>query len=134
MCGRYVNPATAEAERYFAVHLIRWQFDRSYNIAPTQQVPVVRLTDGQREGLMMRWGLVPPFAKGVPPKYSTINATIESSPMAQPSHLNSDLGQHHVEETSATRHARRSTTASNTRSELRRRSDRDYLNDTNPLL
>jgi putative SOS response-associated peptidase YedK len=25
----------------------------------------------------MRWGLVPFFAKGVPPKYSTINATIE---------------------------------------------------------
>jgi putative SOS response-associated peptidase YedK len=77
MCGRYVNPATAEAERYFAVHLIHWKFDRSYNVAPTQQVPVVRLTDGQREGVMMRWGLVPFFAKGVPPKYSTINATIE---------------------------------------------------------
>ena len=58
MCGRYVNPATAEAERYFAVHLIRWKFDRSYNVAPTQQVPVVRLADGQREGLMMRWGLM----------------------------------------------------------------------------
>jgi putative SOS response-associated peptidase YedK len=77
MCGRYVNPATAEAERYFAVHLIHWKFNRSYNVAPTQQVPVVRLADGQREGLMMRWGLVPFFAKGVPPKYSTINATIE---------------------------------------------------------
>lgn len=77
MCGRYVNPATAEAERYFAVHLIHWQFDRSYNVAPSQQVPIVRLTDGQREGLMVRWGLVPFFAKGVPPKYSTINATIE---------------------------------------------------------
>src|ERR1700722_786970 len=77
MCRRYVTPATAEAERYFAVHLIRWKFDRSYNVAPTQQVPVVRLSDGQREGLMLRWGLVPFLAKGVPPKYSTINATIE---------------------------------------------------------
>ena len=63
MCGRYVNPATAEAERYFAVHLIHWKFDRSYNVAPTQQVPVVRLADGQREGVMMRWGLVPFWAK-----------------------------------------------------------------------
>jgi putative SOS response-associated peptidase YedK len=35
------------------------------------------MADGEREGLMMRWGLVPFFAKGVPPKYSTINATIE---------------------------------------------------------
>src|ERR1700735_3901607 len=77
MCGRYVNPETAEAERYFAVHLIHWKFDRSYNVAPTQEVPVVRLTGGQREALMMRWGLVPFFARGVPPKYSTINASIE---------------------------------------------------------
>jgi len=50
MCGRYVNPATAEAERYFVVHLIRWKFNRSYNVATTKQVPVVRLADGQREG------------------------------------------------------------------------------------
>jgi putative SOS response-associated peptidase YedK len=77
MCGRYVNPTTAEAERYFAVHLIQWQFERSYNVAPTQQVPVVRRAEGEREGLLMRWGLIPFFARGVPPKYSTINATIE---------------------------------------------------------
>jgi hypothetical protein len=36
----------------------------------------VRLAEEQREGLMMRWGLIPFFARGVPPKYSTINATI----------------------------------------------------------
>jgi hypothetical protein len=33
MCGRYVNPATAEAERHYAVQLIRWQFDRGYDVA-----------------------------------------------------------------------------------------------------
>lgn len=34
-----------------------------YNIAPTQDVPVVRTTpDGQRELVMMRWGLVPSWA------------------------------------------------------------------------
>jgi len=77
MCGRYVNPDIAEAERYFLVHLLRWKFERSYNVAPTRQVPVVRMADGEREGVMLRWGLVPFFAKGVPPKYSTINATIE---------------------------------------------------------
>jgi SOS response associated peptidase (SRAP) len=77
MCGRYVSPDIAEAERYFLVHLLRWQFERSYNVAPTQQVPVVRMADGKREGITLRWGLVPFFAKGVPPKYSTINATIE---------------------------------------------------------
>jgi len=77
MCGRYVSPDVAEAERYFLVHLLRWKFERSYNVAPTQQVPVVRMAEGEREGVTLRWGLVPFFAKGVPPKYSTINATIE---------------------------------------------------------
>ena len=77
MCGRYVSPDIAEAERYFLVHILRWKFERSYNVAPTQQVPVVRTADGEREGVTLRWGLVPFFAKGVPPKYSTINATIE---------------------------------------------------------
>jgi hypothetical protein len=42
----------------------------SYNVAPTQSVPVVRIQDGERAGVMLRWGLVPYFAKGVPPKYS----------------------------------------------------------------
>jgi putative SOS response-associated peptidase YedK len=35
------------------------------------------MAGGNREGVNLRWGLVPFFAKGVPPKYSTINATIE---------------------------------------------------------
>jgi putative SOS response-associated peptidase YedK len=51
MCGRYVTPATAEAERYFTVHLVRWQFERSFNIAPTQSVPIVRAAEGEREGI-----------------------------------------------------------------------------------
>lgn len=78
MCGRYSTPQQSEAERYFAVHLLHWQFERSYNVAPSQSVPVIRTAEGQREGVMMRWGLVPYFAKGIAPKYSTINARIES--------------------------------------------------------
>jgi hypothetical protein len=34
-----------------------------YNIAPTQQVPAVRLRDGERELSQVRWGLVPFWAK-----------------------------------------------------------------------
>jgi putative SOS response-associated peptidase YedK len=78
MCGRYSTPQQSEAERFFAVHLLHWQFERSYNVAPSQSVPVIRSADGQREGVMMRWGLVPFFAKGITPKYSTINARIET--------------------------------------------------------
>jgi putative SOS response-associated peptidase YedK len=78
MCGRYILAQIEKAERAFALGHISWTFTASYNIAPTQNVPVVRLgADGAREGVMMRWGLIPFFAHGEPPKYSTINATVE---------------------------------------------------------
>jgi putative SOS response-associated peptidase YedK len=78
MCCRYVSPSVAEAERNFLVHRRHWQkYEQSYNVAPTDRVPVVRVVAGEREGLLMRWGLIPHFAGGLPPKYSTINATIE---------------------------------------------------------
>ena len=76
MCGRYVSRADAALER--AWHLSRppplfW----SFNVAPGTNVPVVRLHDGQRHPQLMRWGLIPFWAKGKPPKYSTINARAE---------------------------------------------------------
>jgi putative SOS response-associated peptidase YedK len=39
-------------------------------------VPVIRTVDGKRHGSLMRWGLIPLFARDIPPKYSTINARI----------------------------------------------------------
>ncbi|MGH8257215.1 MAG: SOS response-associated peptidase [Steroidobacteraceae bacterium] len=78
MCGRYILAQLEAAERAFGLGRLSWTFAASYNIAPTQSVPVVRLAvDGVREGVMMRWGLIPFFARGEPPKYSTINATVE---------------------------------------------------------
>jgi hypothetical protein len=67
----------------------------SYNVAPTQDVPVVRVNkEGAHTGSLMHWGLIPYWAKGIPPKFSTINATVEKlteaaswrgySPMAGP--------------------------------------------------
>jgi putative SOS response-associated peptidase YedK len=78
MCGRYILRQAALAEREFFVNRTTWKIHSSYNIAPTQEVPVVRAVDGEREGLLMRWGLIPFFAHGEPPKYSTINARIET--------------------------------------------------------
>jgi putative SOS response-associated peptidase YedK len=77
MCGRYVLAQAARFERELQLARVSWSFQISYNVAPTQAVPVVRAVNGEREALMMRWGLIPFFAKGVAPKYSTINATIE---------------------------------------------------------
>jgi putative SOS response-associated peptidase YedK len=78
MCGRYVSPDQAAIEREFALRPQDWQFPISYNAAPTQSLPVVRIAaDGSRQGMLMTWGLIPFFARGVQPKYSTINASIE---------------------------------------------------------
>jgi putative SOS response-associated peptidase YedK len=78
MCGRYVSPDQASIEREYALVRHEWQFPPSYNVAPTQDVPIVRTDkDGQRSGTRVHWGLIPFWAKGVQPKYSTINATVE---------------------------------------------------------
>jgi putative SOS response-associated peptidase YedK len=78
MCGRYVSPDEASIEREFNLVHAEWQFPPSYNVAPTQLVPIVRSIEGRREGTRLRWGLIPFFARGVPTKYSTINARIET--------------------------------------------------------
>lgn len=82
MCGRYILTQAAKFERALQLARVSWSFEVSYNVAPTQSVPVVRLIRegadaGGREGVTLRWGLIAFFAKGVPPKYSTINATLE---------------------------------------------------------
>lgn len=76
MCGRYILSQAAAAERYFAVHGTPWS--PSFNVAPSQQVPVVRIREGERVGETLRWGLIPYFAKGEPLKGSTINARSET--------------------------------------------------------
>jgi putative SOS response-associated peptidase YedK len=78
MCGRYVTPDEASIEREFALVRCPGNLQPSYNVAPTQAVPIIRYRD---EGLVLerlRWGLIPFFAHGVPPAYSTINARIET--------------------------------------------------------
>lgn len=77
MCGRYILRQIALAERAFGLDRSAWSFTASYNIAPTQSVPIVRATRGLREGVMMRWGLIPYWCHGEPPKFSAINATVE---------------------------------------------------------
>jgi putative SOS response-associated peptidase YedK len=78
MCGRYVSPDEASIEREFNLVRSEWQFPASFNVAPTQSVPVIRSIESKPHGSLMRWGLIPFFARGVPPKYSTINARVET--------------------------------------------------------
>ena len=77
VCGRYVSRIDAALERDWELTRPAPLFE-SYNIAPTTAVPVVRERDGERTCELIRWGLVPFWAKGIPPKLSTINARIET--------------------------------------------------------
>jgi len=77
MCGRYVTRTEAAIERYWSLIKPWTRHMSSYNVAPSQPVPVVLLRE-VRSGAFMRWGLIPHWAKGEPPKYHTINARAET--------------------------------------------------------
>ena len=64
MCERYVVPDQMLAELALAPKRAWWQFAASFNVAPSRYVPAVRLHDGLTEAVMMRWGLIPAWAKG----------------------------------------------------------------------
>jgi putative SOS response-associated peptidase YedK len=80
MCGRYDNliPAEAYGRLFRAERLPQSNFPPRYNVAPTQDVPIVRFAkDGARELVMARWGLVPFWMKAKPTK-PFINARAET--------------------------------------------------------
>src|ERR1700676_2702246 len=69
MCGRYVSPDDAGIEREFNLVRAEWQFPASYNVAPTDDVPVVRVNkEGERTGSRMHWGLHPLLGQRYPTK------------------------------------------------------------------
>ena len=49
-----------------------------WNAAPTSKLPVVVATGGSRTLTLMRWGLIPSWAKDIKIGYSTFNARAES--------------------------------------------------------
>ena len=53
------------------------ELSASYNVAPTQKVLVARDQDGIREGVVMRWGLIPSWAKEK--KMAQINARADTA-------------------------------------------------------
>ena len=64
MCERYAVPDQDLAEREMAPERKWWKFSASFNVAPSRYVPAVRVHEGQSEAVMMRWGLIPAWAKG----------------------------------------------------------------------
>ncbi len=50
----------------------------SYNVAPSQKIPAVRVADRHREMVPLRWGLIPSWAKETKVGYRMINARAET--------------------------------------------------------
>jgi putative SOS response-associated peptidase YedK len=79
MCGRYAFFAPAEAvRRLFSVAAVPDMPPR-YNIAPTQDVAILREPkQGARELALVRWGLVPAWAREASIGQRMINARAET--------------------------------------------------------
>jgi len=78
MCGRYVIISAPEAIRALFGYAEQPNFPPRYNVAPTQPIPVVRLSEGKRSFALMRWGLLPYWVKDPKTFPLLINARGES--------------------------------------------------------
>jgi putative SOS response-associated peptidase YedK len=78
MCGRYVitsSPATIKALFGYPEQP---NFPPRYNVAPTQPIPIVRVHEGKRQFVLMRWGLIPAWVKDPKAFSLLINARSDS--------------------------------------------------------
>ena len=83
MCGRYALNQTPQQMQELFDFTDLPNFPPRYNIAPTQPVPIVRIVQGRRRFALVRWGLVPSWAKEFPKGAPLINArgeTIKEKP------------------------------------------------------
>jgi putative SOS response-associated peptidase YedK len=78
MCGRYVITSSPAAIRALFGYPEQPNFPPRYNVAPTQPIAVVRLHDGKRQFVLMRWGLIPSWVKDPKAFSLLINARGES--------------------------------------------------------
>jgi putative SOS response-associated peptidase YedK len=82
MCGRYrLSRRKQILAEYFDVSPFDDDWEPRYNIAPTQPVPVIRQhpKEPRRVVSLMRWGLIPSWAKGTSVSASMINARSETA-------------------------------------------------------
>jgi len=86
MCGRFTVVLTENSLKdEFNVEVSPDFTYESYNIAPSQTVPIVHLDENQKRQLsLMEWGFLPPWAKDYKETLRPINArleTVDNSPM-----------------------------------------------------
>lgn len=56
MCGRYALYDTDNLDKRFGVTISK-QIKPNYNVAPTQNMPVIRMVNGERKLELMHWGI-----------------------------------------------------------------------------
>jgi putative SOS response-associated peptidase YedK len=80
MCGRYVQASSPEllAERFGVDDVRIDDHEPHYNVAPRAEVPAVRWRQDHRVLSLLRWGLVPSWAKDPKMGDRQINARAES--------------------------------------------------------
>lgn len=78
MCGRFAiaTPRFTRIEQ--ALGTTFQAVEPRYNIAPTQNIPVIRQSEHSYAMTEMRWGLIPSWSKSPTTEYSTFNARIET--------------------------------------------------------
>ncbi len=80
MCGRFTLrvPLDILAQHFDSQLTDESEYAQRFNIAPSQQVATVRLQNGLRELTIMRWGLIPSWAKDIKIGFSSINARADT--------------------------------------------------------
>ncbi|KAA3629268.1 MAG: SOS response-associated peptidase [Proteobacteria bacterium] len=79
MCGRFNLITDAQGLVEFFNVLYCPELTPRYNIAPTQEVPAVVLIEGARQVVMLRWGLIPSWARDPGIGNRMINARAETA-------------------------------------------------------
>jgi putative SOS response-associated peptidase YedK len=77
MCGRYTFQPTEAFYRRFNIANRLDGLVARYNIAPSQLVPVI-ISQSPNQVVLMRWGLIPHWAKEEKTAYKMINARMET--------------------------------------------------------
>ncbi len=82
MCGRYrLSRRKQVVEEYFDAVSGEEEWNPRYNMAPTQSIPVIRQNPKEpiRELSLVRWGLIPSWAKDPSIAAKMINARSETA-------------------------------------------------------
>jgi len=77
MCGRFTFQPTEAVYARFGISNRLDSLTARYNIAPGQMVPVI-IAQSPRQIVLMRWGLIPHWAKDEKTTYKMINARVET--------------------------------------------------------